>query len=241
MPILPTVTTRAATCPSRLEESRSELVTAREGEADSRFGRRRASLAPTPRSARASDTDQLPLWLLRAGLAFVFCYAGTAMIVNPAAFMTYVPEVLQGSSMAHTFLLMIAGFELFLVIGLLWPRFTAISALLAAGMMVSIVLLNPDSFGVLFRNVAIASAALSLSLQTRTNRAWGGAEELDTRVRTTGTSSSCSKTSVEVNQESFDRPLPSCVPPPACGPRSEWALRDSNPRPLPCKGSALAN
>lgn len=173
MPTFPTVTTRATTCPSRLEETPSEQVTARGSEGGGRFGRRLAPLAPTPRRTQASATNQLPLWLLRAGLAFVFCYAGTAMIVNPAAFMTYVPEALQGSPLAHTFLLMIAGFELFLVIGLLWPRFTAISALLAAAMMASIVLLNLDSFEVLFRNVAIACAALSLSLQTRRDRAWG--------------------------------------------------------------------
>ena len=31
-----------------------------------------------------------------------------------------------------------------------------------------------------------------------------------------------------------------CTPKP-CGPRNVWAQRDSNPRHLPCKGSALAN
>lgn len=152
MPTPPTVTTTATSCAGPHAELRS------------------GPLVPTQRPTPASDANQRSLWLLRAGLAFVFCYAGTAMVADPTAFMMYVPEVLRGSPLAHTFLLMIAGFELCLVIGLLWPRFTAVSALLAAGMMVSIVLLNLDSFGVLFRNVAIACAALSLSLQTRTHR-----------------------------------------------------------------------
>lgn len=130
-------------------------------------------------SARAGSTgadepenpfvhDRLPLWLLRAGLAFVFMYAAVAMLLTPAAFMSYVPAVLRESLLARPFLLAIAIVELLLTVALLWRPFTHVAALVSAAMMIAIISCNFDSFDVLFRNVGIACAALSLALQTRT-------------------------------------------------------------------------
>lgn len=118
----------------------------------------------------SSGRDDLALWILRLGLAFVFTYAATAMFLNPASFMMYVPGVLVSSVGATPILVSVAAFELLLAIGLLWTRFTSRASLMAAGMMVVIVLCNLDAFHVLFRNVAIGCAALSLALQTRKNR-----------------------------------------------------------------------
>lgn len=135
------------------------------------FGSRPASDL-SDRSAPGALTvqRQLPLWLLRGGLAFVFAYAATAMVMEPAAFVTYVPALLRGSSLATPFLLVIAAFEVLLTIGLLLRRCAYVAALLSAVMMVAIVSCNLSPFEVLFRNVAIACAALSLALQIRNDR-----------------------------------------------------------------------
>lgn len=110
---------------------------------------------------------QLSLWLLRGGLAFVFTYAAVAMAFDPEAFVAYVPEGLRASPWADRLLFVISGFEALLAVGLLWRRFTSVAALMSAAMMVGIIAFNLGSFDVLFRNVAIGCAALSLALQTR--------------------------------------------------------------------------
>lgn len=142
------------------------------GDAISRPLRRRVAISGE-RQPDQSDVQggHLSLWLLRAGLAFVFTYAAAAMAFDPAAFVTYVPEGLSASPWANRLLLVVSGFEVLLAVGLLWRRFTSVAALMAAAMMVGIIFLNLSSFDVLFRNVAIGCAALSLALQTRTARA----------------------------------------------------------------------
>ena len=53
---------------------------------------------------------------------------------------------------------------------LLTNRFTYVASMLAAATLLGIVVANPDAFEVLFRNVAIACAAVALALQDRQQR-----------------------------------------------------------------------
>ncbi|MEA2844202.1 MAG: hypothetical protein QOJ69_1873, partial [Actinomycetota bacterium] len=61
-------------------------------------------------------------------------------------------------------------YEVVLSALLLTNRFTYVASLLAAATLLGIVVANPDAFEVLFRNVAIACAALALALQDRQQR-----------------------------------------------------------------------
>lgn len=60
-----------------------------------------------------------------------------------------------------------SAYEMLLVIGLLTGRHLFAVSVLSAMTVVAIVVLNPDSFDVLFRNIAIACAALSLAVHAR--------------------------------------------------------------------------
>ena len=106
------------------------------------------------------------MWLLRAGLAFVFLYAAAASFRNPTTFARYFPSFLP-SRLTIDLLPVFSAFELLLALSLMTPRFTYVASLLATIVLVGIVAANLDAFEVLFRNVAIACAALALALQHR--------------------------------------------------------------------------
>ncbi len=118
---------------------------------------------------RPTTSDQLPVWLLRAGLSFVFLYAATASFQHPTTFARYSPSFLP-EDWAAGLLPAFAVFELLLALSLLTPRLTYAASLLAAATLVGIMAANVDAFEVLFRNVAIACAALALGLQNRPAR-----------------------------------------------------------------------
>ncbi len=109
------------------------------------------------------------MWLLRAGLAFVFLYAGAASFRHPTTFARYFPSFLP-SRLTSDLVPLFAVFELLLAVSLLTPRFTYVASWLAAATLAGIVVANLDAFEVLFRNVAIACAALALALQHRPPR-----------------------------------------------------------------------
>jgi uncharacterized membrane protein YphA (DoxX/SURF4 family) len=119
---------------------------------------------------RRAFEEQLPSWLLRAGLAFVLSYAATSSFFHPETFARYFPSFLP-ATWATELLSVFAVFEMLLAVGLMTDRFTYPAAMLAGLTMVAIVVLNPDAFSVLFRNVAIACGAFALALQSRHERA----------------------------------------------------------------------
>jgi uncharacterized membrane protein len=114
----------------------------------------------------APSEDRRGTWLLRGGLAFVFLFAGSAMVLHPEAFAKYVPGLVPGAAVTVV-LHLFAAFEVVLAAGLLSRRHVYAAAVVSALTLVTITLLNLDAFDVLFRNVAIACAAASLALQTR--------------------------------------------------------------------------
>ncbi len=139
----------------------------------------RSSARPeAPRSPRVPGSpqvprriaDQLPTLLLRGGLAFAFLYAATASFLHPTTFARYFPSFMPGT-WASDLLPAFALYEVVLSAMLLTNRFTYVASLFAAATLLGIVAANPDAFEVLFRNVAIACAALALALQDRQERA----------------------------------------------------------------------
>lgn len=119
---------------------------------------------------RRSFEEQLPWWLVRAGLAFVLSYAATSSFFHPETFARYFPSFMP-ATWATELLPVFAVFEMLLAVGLMTDRFTYPASMLAGLTMVAIVVVNPDVFNVLFRNVAIACGAFALALQSRQERA----------------------------------------------------------------------
>ncbi len=116
--------------------------------------------APDPSAEQRSTS-----WLLALGLAFVFGYAAVSAFVSPATYRAYLPSFLPLPSQSTTDMLLrlFALYETGLAIGVLTRRFRHCAALLAAATLAAIVAVNGDAFEVLFRNVAIALAALALA------------------------------------------------------------------------------
>lgn len=142
-----------------------------------------ATSSPADRAreaVRPEDEARQPVhlssWLLRVGLAFVFVYAATISSIDPVAAATYFPSVLPREWVMEVVLPAFVVYEVLLAVGLLTARYTYAASLLAAATMVGIIVVNANAFDVLFRNVAIAFAALSLAVQTREAR---GAEAPD--------------------------------------------------------------
>jgi uncharacterized membrane protein YphA (DoxX/SURF4 family) len=106
-------------------------------------------------------------WFLRAGLAFVFGYAAVSSLVDPLAAATYFPAQLPADLVVDVLVPAFAGYEIVLALTLLSGRFTYAAAVLAAVTLGGIVVANADAFSVLFRNVAIACAALALAAESR--------------------------------------------------------------------------
>lgn len=115
--------------------------------------------------------------LLRASLSFVFAYAGVTMLMAPEGYLEYIPVLVEGWMPSMALLRAFGAYELVLVAGLLSRRRVASAALASGVTLIAIVAVNPDSFDVLFRNVAIAGAAAALFVEERRASSYDQAAE----------------------------------------------------------------
>jgi hypothetical protein len=128
----------------------------------------RASAAEraTPKNTAHTSIEGRPsTWWLRLGLAFAFGYASIATLLAPEEFSAYVPSFLPAWA-THVALRCFAAYEVGLAVAFLSGRHIHAASLLAAATLIAILAFNLDAFDVLFRNVAIASAALALASAT---------------------------------------------------------------------------
>ncbi len=105
--------------------------------------------------------------ILRWGLAFVFVYATIEIFVHPANFLKYTPSFITLLIPLKFFLIGFACFEVLLALWLISGYKTQYAALISFFLLIGIVFLNLGHFQVLFRNVAIAAASLSLYILDR--------------------------------------------------------------------------
>lgn len=124
------------------------------------------AMAPALGARRQASAETL--WL-RLGLAFVFLYAAISASFDPAAFAVYFPAFIPEWAV-DIGLPFFAVYEVALALAFLTGTRTHGTALLATVTLVGIVVFNPGAFSVLFRNVAIACAALALASATRPER-----------------------------------------------------------------------
>jgi hypothetical protein len=116
------------------------------------------------------DSTQLPLFLIRLSLAFVFLYAGLASLMRPNDWIGYIPSYLPQIFPKSTELILFSGFEIALSGWLLtgWKLFY--SSLLSTLVLIGITILNLSLFDVTFRDVALAGVSLALTLSAKKSR-----------------------------------------------------------------------
>lgn len=106
---------------------------------------------------------QLPLWLLRIGLATMFLYAAIASFVAPNEWVGYLPSFVVAMFDAELLLKIFSVFELALAVWLLSGIHTRYAALLAAVMLLGITVSNFGLFAISFRDIGLAFAAFALA------------------------------------------------------------------------------
>lgn len=108
------------------------------------------------------NKDLLAKFFLRIGLAFVFVYAAVEIYFHPANFLKYVPHEITDLMPVDLFLLVFGVVEIILAVWLLSGWKGQYPSLISFLMMVGIIVLNPEYFQILFRNVAIGFGSLAL-------------------------------------------------------------------------------
>ncbi len=115
------------------------------------------------------DRNRIANFTLRIGVAFAFLYAAMDGFYDPYSWIDYFPQfvtnIAQSLGISTLFLLRGLGvIEIIIALWILSGRRIAIPSVIAALMLVTIVLFNVVQFQLLFRDLSIAAAALTLAI-----------------------------------------------------------------------------
>ena len=105
--------------------------------------------------------------VLRAGLAFAFLFPPINALYDPISWIGYFPAFMHGLLPDMLMLHIFGIIEVTIALWILSGKHIFIPCALATVMLLAIVAFNLQDFQVLFRDVAIASIALSLALGAR--------------------------------------------------------------------------
>jgi hypothetical protein len=107
----------------------------------------------------------LPGLLMRLAVAFSFVYPAVAALFDPYAWIGYFPGFLLTLAGGHDMLLLHAwgALEIALALWVLFAKKVYVPSVIMAVLLALVVLFNPGQFPILFRDVSIALAALSLA------------------------------------------------------------------------------
>lgn len=114
-------------------------------------------------------TLPLPGLLMRLAVAFAFIYPAVSAWFDPDSWIGYFPDFvldLAGSNAA----LLLHGWGILEILLALWVLFGVrvyIPSIIMAVALMAVVIVNPGQFPILFRDVSIALAALSLALANK--------------------------------------------------------------------------
>ncbi len=105
--------------------------------------------------------------LLRLALGFVFIYAAVSSILNPSSWIGFLPSGLSAVWTAENWLILFSLCEMVLAVWILsgWRVFW--SSLTATAVLFAIVLINLATFDIVFRDLALGIAAMSLAAMSR--------------------------------------------------------------------------
>ena len=112
------------------------------------------------------DWDRLAKFILRAGVAFAFLYPPINALANPFDWIGYFPSFTRGIVPDMVLLHAFGAVEVVIALWILWGRKIFLPAALATVMLVAIVAFNLNNFVVVFRDLSIATASLSLALMS---------------------------------------------------------------------------
>ncbi len=111
-------------------------------------------------------SNNLSRYLLQAGLAIVFIYAGIDSFREPSAWVHFIPEP---ATKIFDQKLLLDGFSIFQFVMaalILWPRTAFYGAVLAAVTLFGITAVNIAEFLVVFRDLGLGFMAAALAAQT---------------------------------------------------------------------------
>lgn len=111
----------------------------------------------------------IPEILLRVAVAFSFLYPPLHALIDPYAWIGYFPAFVTSLAYGNEIVLLHAFgiLEVLIALWILFAKRPFLPALMAAALLLAIVVVNGAQFPILFRDVAIALAALSLALMHR--------------------------------------------------------------------------
>ena len=108
----------------------------------------------------------LALFLLRLGIASVFLYAAIAAFIEPQNWVGYLPQFLRNIFPANILLILFGAYQVVLSLWLLWGKKVFWASILAILTFIAIITVNIGSLDIVFRDIAILFAALSLAVLT---------------------------------------------------------------------------
>ena len=109
-----------------------------------------------------NNREALVSFLLRAGLCVVFLYAGIAALVNPENWIGFVPQWVNIFISRDIFLIMHGITDIVIGLWLISDFKPFWAGLIASLSLSSIIFVNFTQLEIIFRDVAILSAALAL-------------------------------------------------------------------------------
>ncbi len=107
--------------------------------------------------------------ILRWGLAFVFFYAAIAALLNPSAWIPFIPGFIGTIMSVRLFLAIFSIYQLTLAVLLFTGKELWLASLLATITFVGIVVANYQVIDITFRDIGLAFASLALFQTTRHN------------------------------------------------------------------------
>lgn len=114
--------------------------------------------------------DRIADLILRAGVAFAFLFPALDAIADPDSWIGYFPKFMHGLAPDLVLLHAFGAVEVALALWILSGRRIVWPSLIAALMLVGIVAFNLAQFQIVFRDLAIAAAALALALRASARR-----------------------------------------------------------------------
>ena len=110
------------------------------------------------------DKTKLVSFFLRIGLATVFLYAGIAAVMNPEAWIGFIPAWIQDFFPGKVILFTHATFNVILSMWLLSGKKIFYASFLAGGILLSIIIFNLGSLDIVFRDAAIFFSAAAAAV-----------------------------------------------------------------------------
>lgn len=109
-----------------------------------------------------SNNPAVASMIIRVGLAAVFLYAAIDAFKEPNAWISFIPAFSTKFIAAKTALDLISVFQIGVAIWLVTGKYLTYTALTAIGLLAGIMVFNPETFLVTFRDIGLIAAAAAL-------------------------------------------------------------------------------